>query len=121
MRLFNWRTGIALLGVLGVMMGCNGDIKDYCENLAACEGKTSYDRDACEEALKGERKIADEYGCRDEFDDYYACFVDYGICASNGGSDGNEYTYGNDETGMPACSEEEYDYNGCGDIESLLY
>ena len=121
MRLFFGRGARTLLffAALGCIAGCSGDIKDYCEDLAACEGLSSADQDACVEFLKGDRKIADDYGCRDEFDAYYGCYVEYGQCEYDSMYGENSYVYGNDETGLSACDAEETAYYGCGGVESL--
>ncbi len=60
--------------------GCNMDIKDYCTEWADCEKGNNADKKACTDDLKAERKVADIYGCKTQFDDLIACEVDNARC-----------------------------------------
>lgn len=112
--------GLLLLWAGSVLWGCNTDIRNYCKDMAECEGLSSADEDACIVDLKGERKVADEYGCRDEFDDFYTCIVDNGQCEFESGEGVSYYTTGTDEVGYPNCIAEEGIYDTCGLGESNL-
>ena len=109
--------GLLLLSAASLLLGCNADIRTYCEDLTDCAGLTSADEDACIADLKGDRDVADEYGCRDEFDDLFACIAEYGRCEYNS-SGGAYYTTGEDEDGTARCEAEEELYDDCGWMES---
>ena len=99
------------VGCAAALTGCYGDIKDYCEKEAACEGGNENDEKACVEEMKGMRDAAKEYDCKDQFDEAMECEVDNGYCDSQD----NYFTSGD------ACNAEEDKYYACLVANSNLY
>jgi hypothetical protein len=110
-NIFPKATALVLVSLTALWFsGCYKDIRDYCEEMVDCEGGNDEDEKACVEELKGERKAAREYDCRDEFDDMLECFVDHGDCED--GDYGDYFSIG--ET----CSDEQEDLWDCEDDAS---
>jgi hypothetical protein len=104
-------------GLLTAAFGC-ADIHSYCKDKIDCEGGNDDDQKACIADMKGERSAADEYGCRDEFDRYVACYVEYGQCGPTEFDTSEDYTAVSDKTGADMCASAEAAWTACGAIES---
>jgi hypothetical protein len=115
--------GLLLIASFLVVAGCNMDIKDYCAKWAECEDGNKADERACIDEMKAERKVADVYGCKAQFDDWAACLVDKSVCLEvsypvnalsssdvvDTSSDSPMYYYTDDQN----CNAEESAYSDC--------
>lgn len=66
-----------------VLPGCGGpDLQSYCDDRESCLNGNSADVDACVASFKGQRDVASDIGCGDEFDTYYDCVIGKASCRS---------------------------------------
>jgi hypothetical protein len=112
-----WWSGLMPSALFLAAIGC-ADIRSYCEDLTNCEGGNDDDRKACIAEQKGLRAAADEYGCRDEYDRYIACYVEYGQCLITQYDTERVFTTMDEETGADMCLRFEAEWWSCGAIES---
>lgn len=61
--------------------GCGGpDFSAICEQQEDCAGGNERDREACVVAFEGAAGLADDLGCTDEFDAFFACTEEFAAC-----------------------------------------
>ncbi len=109
--------GLTPSALLFLSAGC-ADIRSYCQDVTDCHNDNDDAKKACVAEMKGNRAAADEYGCRDEFDKFVACYLEYGECRNTGSGSEGVFTTLDEETGIDMCASVVSALNGCGAIES---
>jgi hypothetical protein len=72
--------GIAVVGLLGLLVGCNEDHQSYCEAKIDCEHGTQEDMESCLHSVQSERDLAGKCGCSSLCDDWFDCILEEGTC-----------------------------------------
>lgn len=106
-----FRNFLVPTAILFAAMGCSPDISSYCKDVSDCYNGNEYDEDACVTDMKTERKVADIYGCKTQFEDEISCWADNGRCETVEYGDYGMYSdlnYYNDND-LCAAQDEAYD------------
>jgi hypothetical protein len=89
--------------------GCgSGKIGDYCDKKTSCRGGNDEDKAACQDDLKAQEAVADDYKCSDAWDNYMDCKLNNSSCQPNPGA---RSSY----TSLTACSALSQALNACED------
>ena len=69
---------IPLLAAIPAVTGCGTDCKDICEDANDCPGVT--EKADCDKQCDAAEKLADDAGCKDQYDDLVDCAGGEDVC-----------------------------------------
>ena len=103
-----WIMACAAVIGMSAFIGACRNFGDYCQEATDCADGNELDQDACEIGLEFDADRADDEGCGEYFDAFFACVEENSSC------DNDNYAPDADD-----CENESEDYNNCRGDDDL--